>query len=40
MRGDHQQFLLLPVALVEKGADFDLARYRKMEQENSGDEAY
>jgi hypothetical protein len=40
MRSDHQQFLLLPVALVEKGVDFDLARYRKMEQESSGDEAY
>jgi hypothetical protein len=40
MRSDHQQFLLLPIALVEKGADFDLARYRKMEQESSGDEDY
>ena len=39
MRSDHQKFLLLPIALVEKGADFDLARYRKMEHENSGDEA-
>lgn len=32
-----QRYLLLPLALVEKGADFDLARYRKMEQDSSDD---
>ena len=36
-----QSFLLLPLALVEKGVDFDLVRYRKMEQDgNSGEETY
>lgn len=31
-------FLLLPVALVERGEDYDLARYRMMEQEDSTEE--
>ena len=36
-----QNFLLLPLALVEKGVDFDLVRYRTIEQDtNSGEEAY
>jgi len=29
-----QQFLLLPVGLVEKGADFDWVTYRKMVSED------
>lgn len=33
---DEHSYLLLPLALVEKGADFDLARYRKMEQDSKG----
>lgn len=37
MMVDDQDFLLLPLALVEKGADFDLARYRKMAQDSSDD---
>lgn len=40
MMQDDLQFLLLPLALVEKGADFDLARYRKMAADTSGDEVY
>jgi hypothetical protein len=40
MRTNHQKYLMLPVGLVEKGADFDLARYRKMEQDGSSDDAY
>ncbi|MFA6903458.1 MAG: hypothetical protein WC236_10275 [Gallionellaceae bacterium] len=36
-----QSFLLLPLALVEKGVDFDLVRYRKMAQDsNSAEETY
>jgi hypothetical protein len=30
-------YLLLPVALVESGDDYDLARYRRMEQEATND---
>lgn len=30
-------YLLLPVALVESGDDYDLARYRRMEQEESNE---
>jgi hypothetical protein len=30
-------YLLLPLALVESGDDYDLARYRRMEQEDSSD---
>ncbi|MDO8988334.1 MAG: hypothetical protein Q7U91_01740 [Sideroxyarcus sp.] len=30
-------YLLLPLALVETGDDYDLARYRRMEQEDSAD---
>lgn len=36
----NQSYLLMPLALVEKGEDFDLVRYRKMAQEFGGDEAY
>lgn len=36
-----QSFLLLPLALVEKGVDFDLVRYRKMAQDsNSSEDVY
>lgn len=40
MHVDSQKFLMLPVQLVEKGADFDMARFRKMEQEGNGEDAY
>jgi hypothetical protein len=30
-------YLLLPLALVESGDDYDLARYRRMEQEESSE---
>jgi hypothetical protein len=39
MMADEQSFLMLPLGLVEKGTDFDLARYRKMAQEGS-EESY
>lgn len=35
-----QRYLLLPLALIEKGEDFDLVRYRRMEQDSDADEAY
>ncbi|HQS57234.1 MAG: hypothetical protein B7Y56_00295 [Gallionellales bacterium 35-53-114] len=36
-----QSFLLMPMALVEKGMDFELVRYRKMAQDsNSAEETY
>jgi hypothetical protein len=35
-----QSYLLLPLALVEKGEDYDLVRYRKMEQDSEPDESY
>ena len=35
-----QSYLLMPLALVEKGEDFDLVRYRKMAQERGNTEAY
>ena len=37
-----QNYLLLPLAIVEKGSDFDLVRYRQMQQDSSGadDDAY
>lgn len=40
MAQDGKSFLLLPVALVERGVDFDLVRYRKMAQEGGAEEAY
>lgn len=40
MKLGEQRYLLMPLALVEKGEDFDLVRYRKMEQESDADEAY
>lgn len=33
MHLDEKDFLLLPLSLVERGDDYDLARYRKMEQD-------
>lgn len=40
MRLDDLNYLLLPLSLVEKGVDFDLVRYRKMEQDSGGEEEY
>lgn len=36
----NKDYLLMPLALVEKGEDFDLVRYRRMAQESGGEEAY
>ncbi len=33
-------YMLMPLALVEKGDDFDLVRYRRMAHESGGEEAY
>lgn len=38
MKSGAQSYLLLPLAVVEKGEDYDLVRYRMMEQESEGDE--
>jgi len=35
-----KNYLLMPLELVEKGADYDLARYRRIEEDTSPDEAY
>lgn len=35
MKWDEQQYLMMPLAQVEKGVDFDLVRYRKMAQESA-----
>jgi len=40
MKLGDQGYLLMPLALVEKGEDFDLVRYRKMAQDTSGGDAY
>lgn len=41
MQAEEKRFLLMPLALVERGEDFDFARYRKIEQDTSGEaEAY
>jgi hypothetical protein len=40
MKLAEQSYLLLPLALVEKGEDYDLVRYRKMVQESASDEEY
>lgn len=40
MKLDDQSFLLLPLALEEKGLDFDIVRYRKMAQDSTCEEAY
>lgn len=38
MELDDKTYLLLPLALVERGDDYDLARYRMMEQDGSGED--
>jgi hypothetical protein len=38
MQLNDKEYLLLPVALVERGEDYDLARYRMMEQDAGEDE--
>lgn len=40
MQAGAKRYLLMPLALVEKGEDFDLARFRKIEQESSDEETY
>lgn len=35
-----QRYLLMPLALVEKGEDFDFVRYRRVSQESGGEEAH
>lgn len=36
---DDRNYLLMPLELVEKSEDYDLARYRKIEEDTSSDEA-
>lgn len=38
MQLDDKEYLLLPLALIERGDDYDLARYRMMEQDTGEDE--
>lgn len=38
MKASDKTYLLLPLGLVESGEDYDLARYRKMEQDTNSDE--
>ena len=40
VRLEGKNYLLMPLKLVEKGEDYDLARYRKIEEDASSDEAY
>lgn len=35
-----KNYLLMPLELLEKGEDYDLARYRKIEEDTSSDAAY
>lgn len=35
-----KNYLLMPLELVEKGADYDLVRYRKIEEDDGADETY
>ena len=37
MELDDREYLLLPLGLVERGEDYDLARYRMMAQDSAGD---
>lgn len=37
MQMDDKAYLLLPLSLVERGDDYDLARYRMMEQDGGGE---
>jgi hypothetical protein len=39
-RLDGKSYLLMPLKLVEKGEDYDLARYRKIEEDTSSEAAY
>lgn len=39
MRMGDRNYLLMPLELVEKGEDYDLARYRKIEEDLNADEA-
>jgi len=38
MELDDKEYLLLPLALVERGEDYDLARYRMMEQDTGSED--
>jgi hypothetical protein len=38
MQLEDKEYLLLPLALIERGEDYDLARYRMMEQDKGEDE--
>ena len=46
--GDHglhvkvadKNYLLMPLKLVERGADYDLVRFRKVEEDTSESDAY
>ena len=40
VRLDDKNYLLIPLKLLERGADYDLARYRRIEEDTSSDEAY
>lgn len=40
MRMGDKNYLLLPLDLVEKGEDYDLVRYRKIEEDRSADVVY
>ncbi len=40
MRMGDKNYLLMPLELVEKGEDYDLVRYRKIEEDLSADESY
>jgi hypothetical protein len=37
---EDKEYLLLPLGLLESGDDYELVRYRKMEQDTSNDDAY
>jgi hypothetical protein len=39
-RLNEKNYLLMPLELVETGVDYDLARYRKIEEDSGSDEAY
>jgi hypothetical protein len=40
MRMGDKHYLLMPIGLVEKGEDYELVRYRKIEEDLSGDGDY
>jgi len=39
-RLDGKNYLLIPILLQEKGDDYDLVRFRLIEQESSPEESY